>query len=67
MMRYRRQSAVEMLRESGAKVVLSTFWRAHEGYIAYVFFRMGLPDVVVGQTPGAPTRETVRAGGGGGG
>lgn len=40
---------------SGADVVLSTYWRAFDGYIAYTFARMGAQgERVVGRTPGNP-------------
>lgn len=45
----------DVLDESGADVVLSTYWRAFEEYIAYTFGRMGAQgDRVVGRTPGNP-------------
>jgi|TARA_B110000259_G_scaffold168913_1_gene198368 hypothetical protein len=45
----------DVLETSGADVVLSTYWRAFEEYIAYTFGRMGAQgDRVVGRTPGAP-------------
>ena len=44
-----------VLEESGADVVLSTYWRAFEEYIAYTFGRMGCQgERVVGRTPGNP-------------
>ena len=53
------QDKVDRLREvlavSGAEVVLSTYWRAFEEYIAYTFGRMGAQgERVVGRTPGNP-------------
>lgn len=44
-----------VLESSGADVVLSTYWRAFDGYIAYTLGRMGcLGERVVGKTPGNP-------------
>ena len=48
---------VERLRrlilDTGAKIVLSTFWRHFSEYITYILHRHGLPaDVVIGVTPG---------------
>ena len=44
-----------VLEKSGADVVLSTYWRAFEEYIAYTFGRMGAQgERVVGRTPGNP-------------
>ena len=45
----------DVLDKSGADVVLSTYWRAFEEYIAYTFGRMGAQgERVVGRTPGNP-------------
>jgi len=45
----------DVLEKSGADVVLSTYWRAFEEYIAYTFGRMGAQgERVVGRTPGNP-------------
>ena len=40
---------------TGAKIVLSTFWREHMDYVAYVLRRQGIAADVVGRTPGEPT------------
>ena len=41
-----------------AQVVLSTFWRHFEGYIAYILQRQGIDATrVVGKTPGRPNPE----------
>lgn len=45
----------DILDKSGADVVLSSYWRAFEEYIAYTFGRMGAQgERVVGRTPGNP-------------
>lgn len=44
-----------VLEASGADVVLSTYWRAFDEYIAYTFGRMGAQgERVIGRTPGNP-------------
>ena len=44
-----------VLEASGADVVLSTYWRAFDEYIAYTFGRMiAQGERVVGRTPGNP-------------
>jgi hypothetical protein len=53
------QDKVDRLRAvldaSGADVVLSTYWRAFDGYIGYTLGRMGAQgERVVGRTPGNP-------------
>lgn len=53
------QDKVDRLRAvldaSGADVVLSTYWRAFDQYVAYTFGRMGAQgERVVGRTPGDP-------------
>lgn len=44
----------DVLRTSDAEIVLTTYWRCFEGYIAYIFTRHGLPDRVAGRTAGEP-------------
>lgn len=42
-----------ILKESGAKVVLSTFWHHFDEYIAYILHRHGIDGgLVIGSTPG---------------
>mmetsp|Transcript_130108 Transcript_130108/g.376417 ORF Transcript_130108/g.376417 Transcript_130108/m.376417 type:complete len:193 (-) Transcript_130108:86-664(-) len=42
-----------LVEKSGADICLSTFWRAFDGYIAYVLSRYGIPeDRIIGRTPG---------------
>ena len=42
-----------LVEETGAKLVLSTFWRHFLDYIRYVLHRHGVPaDAVIGSTPG---------------
>lgn len=42
-----------LLEKSGARIVLSTFWRHYEEYIAYVLHLQGVDaSLVIGKTPG---------------
>lgn len=42
-----------LVRDTGAAIVLSTFWRAFEEYVSYVLSRHGIPHgTVIGRTPG---------------
>lgn len=47
----------EIVERTGASIVLSTFWREHEAYVAYVLKRQGIEAPVVGRTRGEPTSE----------
>ena len=42
----------EIVERTGASIVLSTFWREHEAYVAYVLKRQGIEAPVVGRTRG---------------
>ncbi|OUS46173.1 hypothetical protein BE221DRAFT_75338 [Ostreococcus tauri] len=46
----------DILARSECEIVLTTYWRYFEEYVAYVFARHGLPDRVVGRTSGEPHR-----------
>ena len=42
-----------VLDQTGAYIVLSTFWRNFDDYIAYILSRYGVKERVIGATPGA--------------
>ena len=57
---------VERLRrlilDTGAKIVLSTFWRHFSDYLTYVLHRHGLPaDAIIGVTPGVSGASSLAA------
>lgn len=44
------------IRAGNVRIVLSSFWREFESYVAYVLRRHGVSAPVVGRTPGLPTK-----------
>ncbi|EEQ97578.1 hypothetical protein Pmar_PMAR009698 [Perkinsus marinus ATCC 50983] len=46
----------DIVRQTGCKLVWTTYWRGFEDYITYVFCRLAdlPPDVVIGRTTGTP-------------
>mmetsp|Transcript_62965 Transcript_62965/g.150001 ORF Transcript_62965/g.150001 Transcript_62965/m.150001 type:complete len:169 (-) Transcript_62965:58-564(-) len=44
-----------LVAESGAKIVLSTFWRGFPDYVEYILARYDIgPGIILGSTPGEP-------------
>ena len=46
-----------VLDQTGASIVLSTFWRNFDHYIAYILSRHGIKERIIGTTPGAEHRS----------
>ena len=51
-----------LVEETGARIVLSTFWRHFTEYITYVLTRHGIPaETVIGRTPGTSDASKLSA------
>ena len=51
-----------LVEETGARIVLSTFWRHFAEYIAYILTRHGIPaDTIIGRTPGTSDASKLSA------